>query len=370
MGDEVDDMVLVTLPADFPCADLLEVAQILERGGVFVPGFIPPEVGLYDPAGYLFASEVEDKSLILLPDRNIVSRLAKATIGGPVDDQQRVAAAVLAFAQCLDISIEPSIAFHELAPTHGNDAVHVELARFRAADSLHPSVWLDVALGRSDRLPPQPIRAVEKKYRNLDKPLHRWRMNYVTMLKLGELELSDIEPQERVLRLFDWMYQDFILAGPAAVFACHYLSPRFPRKRLMKWLRSADRSRALAGIANATWDITYISDFVRRVNESRDDSTQYIFSSLDEGLRRITGALITTHEPVDLAEQLQAWWSPRQAETIAGRFFDYRGRNRDPSWYENQRNRPNAISEFIAVGEASIRAWSPAPSRPPPHRRA
>lgn len=75
----------------------------------------------------------------MLPDRNIVSRLAKATTGSEADYQQRRAAAVLAFAQCLDIQIEPSIAYHELGPAQGNAAAYEELARFRLADKSHRS---------------------------------------------------------------------------------------------------------------------------------------------------------------------------------------------------------------------------------------
>lgn len=358
MIEEGNETVLLELPEDFPYSDLLGIAAILRRADVFVPGFIPADIGLYDIRGYLFAAQVSGKSLILLPDRNIVSRLAKVTLGQPVDHQQRMAAAVLAFAQCLDILLEPSIAFHELAPAQGNEAAYDELARFRAADNMNPRHWIDLALGRTDKLPVQAICAVDERS-DLSKPLHRWRMNYVVALKIGELELCDIKPLERVLRLFEWMYQDFILAGPAAMFACHYFSPSFPRKRLLKGLRSADRSRALAGVANATWDITHLSDFVRRINEPLDTPTHYMFASLDEGLRRIAGTLITPSESAHMAGYLRAWWSPSQAEIVANSFFGFIRRGRDPSWHENHRDRPNAIAEFIAAGESSICAWSP-----------
>lgn len=236
-------------------------------------------------------------------------------MGQPVDVHQRMAAAVIAFAQCLDIQIDPSIAFHELAPTQGNNVAHDELARFRVADNLHPSHWIDLALGRRDRLPP-PNSVSQQELPDLSRPPHRWRMNYIATLKIGELELRQLEPLECVLGLFEWMYDDFILAGPAAVFACHYFSPRFPRKGLLKSLRSADRVRALAGVANATWDITHLSDLVRRVNEAHGTSTQYMFASLDDGLRRIARTLITTHESAHLATSLEEWWPQGEAQII------------------------------------------------------
>src|SRR5690625_7582481 len=108
MEEEENMTFVVQLPAAFPLADLLRITSRLEQADVFVPGYIPPDVGLYDLAGYFYGSMTDDMDYILLPDRNIVSRLAKATTGCKADDQQRLAATVLAFAQCLDIQIEPS----------------------------------------------------------------------------------------------------------------------------------------------------------------------------------------------------------------------------------------------------------------------
>ena len=362
MEDQEKMRFMVQLAPDFPLGELQQIALMLECADVFVPGYIPPAVGMYDLGGHFCGSMIDKVDLIMLPDRNIVSRLAKATTGAPADDHMRLAAAVLAFAQCLDIQIEPSIAYHELGPTQGSAAAYEELARFRVADETHPRLWLDLALERLDRIPPQhhPVTAAE--YRDLSRPLHRWRCNYIAALKIGELELLSLTPVERALRLFEWMYNDFILAGPAAIFACHYFAPRFPRKRLIKGLRSAQRDRALAGIANAAWDITHLSDFVRRVNEGCTGDTRYLFASLDEGLRRIARTLFTTttEDPsLDrLAHELKAWWPADQARAIANHLSEAMHRARDQSWYELQRSSPNTISEFIAEGESTLRAWS------------
>lgn len=363
MEKEEDMTFVVQLPADFPLADLLRIASILEQADVFVPGYIPPDVGLYDLAGYFYGSMADDIDYVLLPDRNIVSRLAKATTSCKVDGQQRLAASVLAFVQCLDIQIEPSIAYHELGPAQGNSAAYDELARFRLADKGHPSVWIDVALGRSDRISSlgAPITITDK--HDLARPLHRWKCNYIVALKIGELELLPLPPVERTIKLLEWMYNDFILAGPAAVFACHYFAPNFPRKRLFKGLRSEHRERALAGAANAAWDITHLSEFVRHANGSHGSNTRYLFTSLDEGLRRIARTLFsaTVEDPSpEFATALSAWWPDDQAHMIANKLFDFFQRRRDAPWYERQRKSPDVIPDFIARGEAHLRAWTPA----------
>lgn len=363
--DEQEEMTfMVQLPADFPLDELQQIASMLERAQVFVPGYIPPDVGVYHLGGHFYGSKIDNINLIMLPDRNIVSRLAKATTGGQADDQQRLAAAVLAFAQCLDIQIEPSIAYHELAPAQGNTAAYEELAQFRLADQTHPRTWIDLALEHSDSvsLLSGPVAVADD--RDLTRPLHRWRCNYVAALKIGELELLSLTPLERALKLIEWMYRDFILAGPAAIFACHYFAPGFPRKRLLKGLRSEQRERALAGVANAAWDITHLSEFVRQVNKAHGSDTRYLFASLDDGLRRVARTLFTTTiEDANLdglASALATWWPADQARTIADHLSDAFQRARDPTWSEQHRSSPNAISELTAQGETRLRVWSPA----------
>lgn len=363
MEDEESMTLMVQMPADFPLADLQRIASILEKEDVFVPGYIPPDVGMYDLRGHFYGSMIDKVSVVLLPDRNIVSRLAKATTGCKADDQQRLAAGILAFAQCLDIQIEPSIAYHELGPAQGNVAAYEELARFRLADNSHPRMWIDLALGRSDSISSLDDPAVVTDSRDLTKPLHRWHRNYIAALKIGELELLPLTSVERALKLFEWMYDDFILAGPAAIFACHYFAPGFPRKRLFKGLKSEHRARALAGAANAAWDITHLSEFTRKSNDAHGSNTRFVFASLDVGLRCIAKTLFTAtiEDPAldRLSTALAAWWPGNHARKIADRLSELTKRRRDPAWYEQQRSSPNAISEFITQGEARLKAWSP-----------
>lgn len=47
MEDEEDITFMVQLPADFPLDELQQIASMLEQADVFVPGYIPPDVGMY-----------------------------------------------------------------------------------------------------------------------------------------------------------------------------------------------------------------------------------------------------------------------------------------------------------------------------------
>jgi hypothetical protein len=78
----------------------------------------------------------------MLPDRNVASRWVQAICGDwPLIVQHGTAAVLMTFAQCTDIGIEPSIAFHELATGDGMEVALEELGWFRAADNHPTSEW-------------------------------------------------------------------------------------------------------------------------------------------------------------------------------------------------------------------------------------
>lgn len=140
------------LPADFPYPELLTLAKLIESADVVTPGYIPPPVGLYHPDGFIYEKNFEDIKTILLPDRNVASRFAQIATGVAVDESNRPVASLLAFAHFLDIEVEPSVAFHELAHKQGNVIANEELAWLRQADSADVHAKMDLALDLAERL--------------------------------------------------------------------------------------------------------------------------------------------------------------------------------------------------------------------------
>ena len=160
MPDADEDFsLLLKFPPDYPLADLYVLSERLTATDVCVPGYVPPPVGLFHPDGYFFDQHIEQSKTVLIPDRNVVSRMAKLARGHRVeaDEQVRTAAGLLAFAQCLEIEIEPSVAFHELAHTAGNqiawDAMpegqrrKAALAQVRAGKSRSAGGWVWLWIG-------------------------------------------------------------------------------------------------------------------------------------------------------------------------------------------------------------------------------
>jgi len=367
MESEAEDMTcMFRLPGDFPLEDLYVVSERLSVADAFVPGYIPPEVGLYHLHGHLYEHLARGVKTVLLPDRNVASRIAQLAQGRAVrtDEQLRTAAALLAFAQCTDIEFDPSVAFHELAYSQGNEAAWDELGWFRAADNVHPREMIEVALARCNALAsPRTQYAVSKD--DLAKPLRRWRRNYVIALKVVELEQLAVRPVDRVVRLLDWMRDDFIFGGPAALLASVYFAPNSsPKRRVFKDCNSRDREAAIAGIRNAAWDLTHISEFARRVNDDgQEGRMRFIFASFDVHLRRIARLLFEfgtdRSAPDALPAALSQWWSRSDASRIASTMFGHIERCRKPDWRPKSAADPSFIDDLIARGEDLVRSRSP-----------
>lgn len=345
----------VVLPTGFPYMELLEIGKILHSEGVFVPGFQPPPVGPCHPEAFIFQANFEDIKTVVLPDRNIASRMAQIVAGVPMDAMLRKVAAIKAFCHFLDVLMEPSIAFHELAQVQGNEMANRELARFRDADNADPYPWLDLAFGDADALSPQASQRIPETI-DMEFPLHRWRRNYVVSLKIAELECSGRPNLDRILSLVSWMRNDFIISGPAVLLACIYFAPNSPpRKGLFKQLRSPNRQRAIEGVRNAAWDLTHLSEMIRMVNEVHGSKIRYIFSSFDEGLRNLVKLLFETasdgFSEMRLTNALSAYWNRDNAGRIAKALAELMTEIHDEDRKHRRASSPESIDDMIRRGE-------------------
>ncbi len=360
--DDSGDFFAVQFPSDFPIDDMIQIASDLMADGGIVAGYIPPERGMLDLLVMKY-SELMGETTVIIPDRNLVSRMAAIAEGRaryPLDKTSQLAADLMAYCQCMNLNYDPAIAFHELAHKDGNDEANRELSWFRASDDARALAWVNISRGRAESLGLLHHPALLINH-NLAAPLARWERNYIVALKIAELELSDRNPVERLLTLLDWMLADFFLAGPAAIFASMYFSPNAAKKRLMKSLRSADREKAIDGIRNAAWDMTYLSEFARRIEKEAAGPGRFIFATADRGLADIAKLI-----PIDaeagglvggLARQMSVWWSERDVPILARRFADaiVIASSRPPPTGPEGAESP--ITDFILAGERAIRSW-------------
>jgi hypothetical protein len=366
---EENATVMIALDPEFPFDDVEAIGARLGDSQALVPGFIPPSAGITSLEALLYAEHVERTTTIILPDRNIVSRMARAARDGvvrPVDGPTQIAIDVMALSQAMNFDIEPLIAFHELAHRDGNASANEELRWFRAADHGQAKAWIQLALDRSDRLatiepgPPTDL--------DLAEPIHRWRCNYAVALHVATLELDTQTPIERAAALLDWMVTDFIVAGPAAVFAAMFLSPRASRAGMLKRLKSPDRNRAIAGVRNAAWDITHLSDFVRRAKSTDYTDKRFIFATADRTLAQLASLLFVDAEHLEgfeqqLAVAIEPWWSSDAA--AVARFISNAiaaAERRPPP--KSLPGIKDFVGHMILVGEHRVAGWRPGSADP------
>lgn len=348
------------LPLNFPLDDLMATSELLKEANFLLPGYVAPEAGIYQPAVYFHNRDLGIKTVIL-PDRNVASRLAKVVQGGLTidNDQLRACAGLLGFAHLLDIEFEPSIAYHELAYGCGNESAAEELGWFRTANNASPQDMLNVALGYSDGVSRSYV-AQQVHIGDMAAPLKRWNRNYVVALKVLELDYAKLPALEKALRLVDWMANEMIFAGPAMMLAVIYLGSKSPgRKKVFKNKGSADRSAAIDGVKNAAWDITHLSDFVRRINESlAENKVQYLFATFDNHLKLMAALLaeIGTQgaSRAVMARGLSQWWAPKEAELIAQVLMEQVERIYSEHHVPKTSDDPDFIPKMIAKGERAI----------------
>jgi hypothetical protein len=345
----------------FPMADVQQISHNLQQWNILIPGYIPEASGMLSVEALILEANFDDSTTTLLPDRNLITRMASIARSGVPNRPDRptmMAANLMALAQALDMAIEPSVAFHELAHRTGNENALAELSWFRAADEAQKLAWIDVALGRTRSLPSP--KAIIEDAVNLENPPARWDRNYAVALKMAELELQDMPNLERLLKLLHWMVDDFIFAGPAASFAGMYYSSTAKRGGMMKHLRSPYRERAIAGVKNAAWDITYISDFVLRVREPKNEGSWYILATADKSLAAVASLANLRADQSDIAEAFGKWWPKREAIIIADEFIRIAELVSRRPMRTSKANEESPVEIFTRVGERFVRDWRPA----------
>lgn len=357
---EEDADVVLRLEPDFNIDEIVAIAEKLEASGAFVPGYIPAPAGFLAFETIAYTAFVEQAETILLPDRNVVSRMAAiARKGMPAspDATFQLAAEIMALSQSVDFMIEPSVAFHELAHRLGNDVALEELSWFRVADQTQHLAWIEIAMGRASSLP-ETARETQP-FANFEAPLNRWIRNYVVALKVGTLELSPLPRKEKATALIEWMVSDFIVAGPATLFATMYLSPRATKARMMKQLKSKDRERALLGVRNASWDITYLSEFVRMVKSSDYKKRRFILATGDRKMAELAKLMFPDVETQSefeafLATALLPWWD-KEAAFVARLICDAieEAEAREPPTSVTN----DYVADLITAGEAEIKRY-------------
>ncbi len=131
---------------------------------------------------------------------------------------------------------------------------------------------------------------------------------------------------------------------------------------MMKGLRGHDRAKAIAGVRNAAWDITYLSHFVDAVRDSEARQTRTILATRDDALAAIAPLVLLGPEPNEgwpsLGQALEQWWPATDAKRNADRLMACARKVQ----LEGPRPLPHGaagIGTMTTELEARILAWPP-----------
>lgn len=349
--------------------DLCAISASLRERDVLTPSFASDDVDIYDPITYRREAGEHGTETVLLADRNLVTRWVGLVRGLHPTPEHRLAADLLAFAQCGNIRIEPNIALYEAARTTGAERVRDELKLFRVADNLPTTELAAVALGRADTVtaptvPPQVGHHDETI--DFTMPLRRWRRNYILALRLAALELRGGRSEQRMEELLNWMYSDFLIGGPAVLLAAYYLAPNSARAGLLKNLRSADRKRALNGVRNAAWDLTFLSEWIEHVSRQRVANRLTLLGSFDRSVNALARLAVDSWaenaagEPQLLAV-FRGLWGCDAGRRLFTLLEQFRSSADSPDRQLNRPSDPGFIEELIQSGERVIQHWNTKP---------
>jgi hypothetical protein len=269
----------------------LELEALLRRSGCFVASFSGPDE--YSAQTYILQRAHHGTETRFLFDRNIYSDVVGLAKGKTVTDNTRIPAAIMAFASCIYADIEPGLALYEgAASTKGG--WKRDLALFHASDTIHPTNWAALALGRSQRFSRRIVRKRQLiNGRNRFEPkakLRSFAFNYPPLLKLAILTRRGGDRDARMIEFINWMYYSWQFSTPALLLAINVLGKK-QAKGAFKGVGGSDRSKALRGVWNAAWDLAYVHEWFKSAKEQGENNLIHVLCSRDVLLLRVAGML-------------------------------------------------------------------------------
>jgi hypothetical protein len=265
--------------------------------------------GNYDLVNYIVAGDLENINFRATFDRNLLSPLSKLAMGQSLAASEesvktaRIACACLAFCIYAKIVIEPSLALYEFASTQGNLAAQEDLFLFRVIDNIDPASLVDVALGRSNKLPEFVLAAARSSLAGsptisrepkFNKRLWKWHLNYFYVLKMAFLRRSSETALESALAFQRWQYEEAFYNAAASLYCLSAISHNPPKGQMLKGIQSDNRLKLKMGLKNAAWDIFLIQESVTLSKSLK--ATSLGLWSLDKAVRDIARLLYISDE--------------------------------------------------------------------------
>jgi hypothetical protein len=266
--------------------------DLLRESNCFVPSFIAADA--YSIETYLIQYASHRTETTFLFDRNLYSQVVALAKGSRATEKARFAAAVMAFASCANVQIEPNLALYEGSASGARKAWKRDLQVFHRADDIHPANWAALALGYAEqfdrRIPGKRVRSEPTKIFDPAAKLRFYGFVYPIALKMAMISLAGGRSDMKMIDLLDWMYYCWHFSAPATLLATQALS-HDPPKDVFKNVGSTDRKKALAGVRNAAWDLVYVTAWYEKIKTQTEGNHLTVLCSRDKVLLKVAELL-------------------------------------------------------------------------------
>lgn len=354
------------IPKHISDSDLTAIGAMLRQADCF--GCPPlPEVDRYDALDIVTASILFHVEFWLVLDRNVLSCVTSliAPVKHPIGQQERRAAAIMAFAIAAEIQFDATLAVAEVTQPAGAARGQADALLLVGLQNLPARAFVDIALGHADCLNPQDLAkatsdAAREGAANLPVDLWEWcRPVYGAALKLATIRLlgppNAMEPAQ-FAEFLRSSYEEYLFVPSAIMYGCLAFG-RSRRGDMFKKLRSGDPSIALAGVRNAAWDMALLHYCERRNHEDRVNNHCSMLCSFDRAVQDCaTYWAIPDHQPaVALAGLRARWrseWGERAGDELFEQYAGYRLRQeadtrRPAHQYKHQRAHWDAVIDQL-----------------------
>lgn len=283
----------------------------------------------YAPDGHfsvqsLFELQNDDKNVKIIADRNIVSPICEIATKGKLKDTHRMQkiALFVTWTKYIRAQLSSGLGLYE-SDTSGLSTISGEENRLQflhGVDTIPSQLWKMLAFGQIEEIPASYLFKKTKvnniKYDFSDNLLYL--CNQAAIIKITQLiRTSGISGVDKYISFMEW-YADNMDIAESIVFyaACVFMDVNHASKP--KGSKSQNYHKALAGIKNQAWDITYITAWSMQYrNESANDVTMF---ATDDITQKVIAVNILP--PGECSNALSAIFTEEQDYKRVSQFFE------------------------------------------------
>ena len=290
-------------PMPIPISDLSRIEDMIREAGImtiFDPTVEPVDASLYRLQRA--SSKTECRALI---DLNVLKDILSVARQGDrrSQDARRLGAALIAFCQCADIEIEPSVALHE-SPKHWRK----ELQLFRGIDNAETQDLVKVAMGEIEQIPAKQLPSIQLNDLPAEMPnrLRGHAAIQTAMLKIALIGRSGGRTSKKLEHFMNWCFDEYLFSREAIHLALFHLTGNSPYPILKKTSAQSPDDR-MSALDNAVWDLILVRTWVQRVTEQKERNLIWILCTRDKGLQRLAREMVIVNPDSDgVAKHLES----------------------------------------------------------------